>query len=64
MLDSNDEGKLDSVYTFRIPSHTKSMTDKLSVEDKADLNYRLRLTIAKKLHEINFDASIYLGEGK
>lgn len=58
----SDESKLDATYTFRLPSSTKAMVDKLVTDDKADLNRRLRVEIAKKLHEVNFDPAVYLSE--
>ena len=59
---NNDESKLDATYTFRLPASTKAMVDRLSCEDKTDLNRKLRLEIAKKLHETNFDPKVYLSE--
>ena len=64
LSNGGEEAKLDAVYTFRLPMSTKAMIDRLSIEDKADLNRRLRITVAKKLHEVNFDPAVYLnGEG-
>ena len=59
---SDDESKLTDIYSFRLPAFTKGMTDALSPEDKHDLNRRLRVEIAKKLHEIKFDPKLYLGD--
>jgi len=59
-----DEAKLDNIYSFRIPKVTKDMVDKLNRTQKADLNRRLLLEIAKKIHEANFNPEIYLGHKK
>jgi len=59
---TDEQGKLVEIYSFRIPATTKAMLDKLTADDKAELNNRLRECIARKLHEINFDPKLYLGE--
>ncbi|MBI5192779.1 MAG: hypothetical protein HZA08_04975 [Nitrospirae bacterium] len=59
--DDIEEAKLNDVYTFRLPHHTKKMAENLSTEDRADLNKRLRVAFAKKLHELSFDPMVYLG---
>ena len=59
---SDEYSKNDAIYSFRIPEHTKAMTDKVPADKKADLNERLRITVARFLHDQNFDASLYLGE--
>ncbi|MBW1998594.1 MAG: hypothetical protein JRJ29_11590 [Deltaproteobacteria bacterium] len=58
--ESVETSKLSSLYTMRIPDSTKTMIDKLSPLWKKKLNERLRLTIAKVLHEANFDPNVYL----
>ena len=54
-MTSNDTAKLDAPYTFHIATVTKDMVERLNNEQKADLNRRLRLEIAKKLHEANYE---------
>lgn len=57
-----EQGKLLEIYSFRIPYSTKKLLDGLSVKDRSDLNERLRLEVARKLHETKFDPKDYLGE--
>lgn len=59
---TSEHGKLDDTYTFRIPSVTKHMLQNLPDEERWDLNRRLLLEVAKKIHESKFDARLYLGE--
>jgi len=59
---ADDEAKLTDIYSFRLPAYTKGMVDSLPPEDRHDLNRRLRIEIAKKLHEIKFDPKLYLGD--
>lgn len=54
-----DLDKLDMTYTFRISSGMKGALDKLTRADRADLNRRLLLEAAKKLHETAFDPKVY-----
>ena len=57
-----EQGKLDALFTVRIPTGTKSMVDKLDPTWKAKMHYDVRTTIAKVLHEAGFDRNLYLGE--
>ena len=52
--------KLTESYTFRIPEVTKAKTDRLSSTWKKKLNENLLMTIARLLHEAEFDPSKYL----
>ena len=57
-----EQSKLESIYSFRIPLKTKNMVEALNLSQKSRLNQRLRIEIAKMLHECNFDPALYLGE--
>lgn len=48
-------------YSFRIPLKTKVMVDELTPARKKRLNQELQLTVARVLHEANFDPTRYLG---
>ena len=55
-----DQGKLDAIFTIRIPGGTKAMIERLTLTWRAKMNEDVRETIARVLHEANFDKSIYL----
>jgi len=57
-----EQSKLESIYSFRIPLKAKNLVEALNLSQKAKLNHRLRVEIAKVLHECNFDPALYLGE--
>ncbi|MBW2066707.1 MAG: hypothetical protein JRJ03_17495 [Deltaproteobacteria bacterium] len=61
-MENVETSKLNSLYTIRIPDGTKAMIDKLSPLWKKKLNEALRLTVAKVLHEANFDPNVYLND--
>lgn len=52
--------KRTETYALRIPEITKAKTDRLSAAWKQKLNDALLLTIARILHESEFDPSVYL----
>ena len=56
-----DQAKLDAIYTIRIPGGTKAMIERLNLTWRTKMNEDVRETIARVLHEANFDKSIYLG---
>jgi hypothetical protein len=58
----SDEAKLTGTYTFRLPRGTKELLDRLPPEHKYELNRRLRLETARKLHEMAFNPKQYLGD--
>jgi len=55
-----EQGKLDAIFTIRIPGGTKAMIERLNLTWRAKLNEDMRETIARVLHEANFDKSVYL----
>jgi hypothetical protein len=57
-----DYGKLDSSITFRIPGHAKALFHKLPIERKHEAEHRLRIVIARAIHDSKFDPDIYLGD--
>ena len=61
-LDDNfsEEAKKTAILSVRVADETKAMVDKLNDVWKKKLNHDLRLTVAKVLHEANFDPSVYL----
>ena len=52
--------KLSETYSMRIPEITKNKIDKLPPPIKRKLNYELLLTIARVLHEAEFNPCDYL----
>ena len=60
MVDIHEHDKLDETFAFRIPELTKKMAVKLSPEFKKKLNAELLMTIARVLHEADFDPRKYL----
>jgi len=60
MLSMVDVDKLDETYSFRIPECTKKQIDKLSRDQKKELNMKLLLTTAEVLHKVDFDPRHYL----
>lgn len=58
----SDEAKLGSTYSFRIPHHIKAQLDCLPTDQKVILNRRLRVEIARSIHDSRFDPKHYLGQ--
>ncbi len=56
--------KMTETYSLRIPDALKEMLDKLSTEQKHDLNQKLRVELARAVHASKFDARLYLGENE
>jgi predicted DNA-binding protein len=54
--------KLLKNYAFKIPVEMKELVDKLPDHEKAELNHRLRIEIARKIHETTFNPEDYLGK--
>lgn len=52
--------KRTETYSIRIPEITKAKADKLTPAWKGRLNDALLLTMAKILHESEFDPNLYL----
>lgn len=52
--------KRTETYSLRVPEITKTKIDRLSPVWKSELNDKLLLTIAKVLHDSEFDPKIYL----
>lgn len=57
----SNEDKLTEIISIRVSKSLKEMHDTLSDLDKHDLNMRIRVEIARKLHESKFDPKFYLG---
>ena len=60
MEELHDIDKLEINFTLRIPEITKGHIDRLSSEMKKKLNNRILLTMARTLHEADFDPRKYL----
>jgi hypothetical protein len=56
--------KLTETYTLRISPTLKEMLDALNTEQKHDLNHRLRIEIARAIHNSKFSPDVYLSEEK
>ena len=54
--------KLLGLYSLRIPLKTKAIVDKLQSHETEILAHRLRVEMAKYLHELKFKPEDYLGE--
>jgi hypothetical protein len=54
--------KLVEEYTLRIPEVTKRRLDRLTKPQRKQMNELLLVSMAKFLHEANFDPSRYLAE--
>lgn len=57
---SEVNGKLEYIFSVRISEKTKRRVDKLPEEFKSKLNAEIRRTIAKVIHESEFDERDYL----
>jgi hypothetical protein len=53
-------GKLTAMFPIRVPEITKAKLDKLNVSFKRKLNEEILITMARILHESEFDPSVYL----
>lgn len=58
----SDEAKLQATYSFRIPYHIKAQVDCLPSDQKVILNRRLRVEVARAIHDSRFDPNYYLGQ--
>ena len=56
----DDRGKLEIRYDFRISAHLASELAKLSPHWKKRMHDRMRIEMAKVIHESKFDPSVYL----
>lgn len=54
--------KLTEVYTLRITPALKEMIDSLNTDEKHNLNHKLRVEIAKAIHNSKFDPMVYLNK--
>ncbi len=52
--------KLDETMTFRLPSHLKDQFRKLTIEQKHEAEHRLRVVIARAVHDSQFNLAHYL----
>ena len=59
---SIETDKLTESFALRIPECTKRKLDKLSQKNKKSLNEALLITIARTLHEADFEPGKYLKE--
>ncbi len=57
-----EQSKCDDTFTFRLPGHTKAAFKKLTITQKHEAEYKLRIVIAKAIHEARFVESHYLGD--
>lgn len=53
-----------SVYSLRLPSSLRKKIKTLNPEERSQLNYRLRVEIARSVHNAKFDPGVYLNEEK
>jgi len=60
MSDSLEYDKLTETFSFRIPEITKHKLDKLPPHFKKTLTHELLRTIARVLHDAEFDPTVYL----
>lgn len=58
----NGEAKLTEIISARVSKGLKDMYDNLTDADKHDLNHRIRVEIARKIHETQFKPEVYLSE--
>lgn len=61
MLSIEMDKRLETI-SVRVPSITKSKVDKLSATQKKALNEAILITIARAIHDAEFDPSKYLKE--
>jgi hypothetical protein len=54
--------KLSEIFNLRITPTLKEMVDKISNDEKKDLNRRIRIEIARSVHQSKFNPSDYLEE--
>jgi len=60
MRHEDDRGKLDVRYDFRISATLAAEIEKLSPYWKGRMHDRMRIEMAKVIHESKFDPSVYL----
>ena len=61
MLSIEMDKKLETI-SVRVPSITKSKVDKLNATQKKALNEAILVTVARAIHDAEFDPSKYLKE--
>ena len=54
--------KLDETMTFRLPAHLKAQYLKLTIDQRHEAEQRLRVVIARAVHDSRFDLDHYLGD--
>lgn len=59
-----DELKLDATLSFRIPTHTKLLFEVLTIEQKHEAYRKMRIQVARAIHDAQFKPEMYLGDGE
>jgi len=54
--------KLTEIFNLRITPTLKEMVEKISNDEKKELNHRIRVEIARAVHLHKFDPDVYLEE--